>query len=915
MTPLPPVLPLRLAKAATSLAWWLVVLGLAPEPAAAAVNLEAAALLTIRKGFTNGLEALPGWTDSRSSPCTWEGIGCDPDTGQVVEVLGGTLPPDFRFPSSLKYLYLLNNTFTGTIPAWELPEAVTELSLFNNRLSGPYPRDWVLPPGLLFLDLGYNQLTGTLDPAWVFPPTLQTLSLSYNQFRGTIPSNWTLADSLQLLYLHTNPLLTGTIPQDWVLPAALANFALGNCNFSGPLPTRLKLPSGLQALDVSNNSLTGTIPSNWALPESLQLEGTEYLWGPSSAARQTLVLFSNSLTGPIPANLILPSGLLTLKLSLNQLTGSISKDWKLPSTLQTLYLNDNQLTGTLDPAWELPESLFDFQIAYNNLSGLLPAWNLPNLKLADFRYCNFTGPLPAYPVQPTTTVAVMPQSGDGFCGEVPSSPPYYKNKPSLLTFTQRLGNSSLDSCPPDTPPPYTYPPAGSPPPQSPFPLPPTNPSPSPSPSPGNVTSGGGGGSSSTVGIAVGLAVGVVASGLEDDVESSPGQRCSPGKGGFEEAAEELSFSATDPANSGFRACTASTSSEAAQGDPVLAVALKTGVSDGSVAESAALQQGMSRQTLEMLALRMWIIDFDTLELQRQIGEGSFGRVYLATWQHTPVAVKILLNTALDVYSEEAVKQALTLSSPVLENLQKEAALMCSLRHPSIVTFLGVCPVPPCVVTEYCARGSLADVLRTARQSPAAAAKLDWLRRLNMMLDTAKGMLHLHSHSPAIIHRDLKSANLLVDTHWRCKVSDFNLSRILEDRVVLSSAMATNPRWLAPEVLEGQPATLQSDVYSFGVVLWEVLTWDVPFANDNHFQLIKHVAAGGRPPIPARQELPGREGGEAGGLDDYVALMRRCWAQAPEERPSFQYVVGIFKDRLLNMSKAVPKKPAKEEPKA
>ena len=55
--------------------------------------------------------------------------------------------------------------------------------------------------------------------------------------------------------------------------------------------------------------------------------------------------------------------------------------------------------------------------------------------------------------------------------------------------------------------------------------------------------------------------------------------------------------------------------------------------------------------------------------------------------------------------------------------------MCSLRHPSIVTFLGVCPVPPCVVTEYCARGSLADVLRNARQSPAAAVKLDWLRRV------------------------------------------------------------------------------------------------------------------------------------------------------------------------------------------
>ncbi len=58
---------------------------------------------------------------------------------------------------------------------------------------------------------------------------------------------------------------------------------------------------------------------------------------------------------------------------------------------QTLYLSKNQLTGTLDPAWELPESLSDFQVAYNNFTGLLPAWNLPNLKQAALWGCNFTG--------------------------------------------------------------------------------------------------------------------------------------------------------------------------------------------------------------------------------------------------------------------------------------------------------------------------------------------------------------------------------------------------------------------------------------------------------------------------------------------------------------------------------------------
>ncbi|GAB4822575.1 hypothetical protein N2152v2_009621 [Parachlorella kessleri] len=842
MSSLPTLLSPQLAKAAISLACLLVLLGLAPVPAAA-VNLEAAALLTVRKGFTNGAAVLPDWTNA-----------------SVLDVSGnklvGTLPLDFRFPASLEHLYLWNNTFTGTIPVWELPENVTELDISVNHLLGPYPQGWVLPQGLRMLNLDVNRLSGTLDPTWGVPPTLQRLALNENRFRGTIPSNWTLPDSLQQLYLNDNPLLSGTIPQDWVLPTALVELALSNCSFSGPLPTHLKLPTGLQGLGLADNIFTGTIPADWELPDSLQ----------------TLDLSSNSLTGTIPANLTLPSSLLVLSLSDNQLTGSFSEKWKLPSTLQVLSLDNNRLTGTLDPAWGFPLDLQNLTLGANQFRGTIPSsWTLPDslqqlylndnplltgtipqdwvlpaalVELGLFN-CSFSGPLSMHLKLPSGLQGLYLHDNQ-LSGTLD---PAWELPDSLEVIL--LINNNLTGLLPA----WNLP---------------------------NLT--------------VAALWGCNFTGLGDDLESSTGQRRSPGQGGFEAkvAADELSSRATESASSGSQAFTASTATEAAQRDPVLAVALKTEVSNDNAGESAASQQRMSRQSLEMSALRMWTINFKALELQRQIGEGSFGRVYVARWQQTPVAVKILLNTALDVYSEDAVKQALTLSNPVLENLQKEAALMCSLRHPSIVTFLGVCTVPPCIVTEYCERGSLADVLRNARQSPAAAAKLDWLRRLSMMLDTAKGMLHLHSHSPPIIHRDLKSPNLLVDTHWRCKISDFNLSRILEDRVVLSSAMATNPRWLAPEVLEGQPATLQSDVYSFGIVLWEVMTLDVPFANDNHFQLIKHVRAGGRPPVPPQHELPGREGGEAGGLDDYVALMQRCWAQAPEERPSFQDVVSKFK---------------------
>ena len=96
--------------------------------------------------------------------------------------------------------------------------------------------------------------------------------------------------------------------------------------------------------------------------------------------------------------------------------------------------------------------------------------------------------------------------------------------------------------------------------------------------------------------------------------------------------------------------------------------------------------------------------------------------------------------------------------------------MASMRHPNVVMYLGVCLQPPCVVTEYCARGSLNDVFKRARATPALAAQLDWGRRLNMVLDAAKGMMYLHSSEPPVIHRDLKSPNLLVDKHWRLKVA-------------------------------------------------------------------------------------------------------------------------------------------------
>lgn len=133
--------------------------------------------------------------------------------------------------------------------------------------------------------------------------------------------------------------------------------------------------------------------------------------------------------------------------------------------------------------------------------------------------------------------------------------------------------------------------------------------------------------------------------------------------------------------------------------------------------------------------------------------------------------------------------------------------------------------------EYCQQGSLYDILKKARSDLTVARRLTWDMRLRMVKNAANGMLHLHTRSPPIIHRDLKSPNLLLTSEWVVKVADMGLGTLAEEANVgiTTSGSIRNPRWMAPEVINGESATTSSDVYSFGVIMWELLTWEAPFA--------------------------------------------------------------------------------------
>lgn len=297
----------------------------------------------------------------------------------------------------------------------------------------------------------------------------------------------------------------------------------------------------------------------------------------------------------------------------------------------------------------------------------------------------------------------------------------------------------------------------------------------------------------------------------------------------------------------------------------------------------------------------WQIDYDDLTTTRVIGEGAFGKVYLGRWHETDVAIKVLSSlSALGLASGEASSSE---NLEAIKTLEREVALMVSMRHPNVILFMGLCPEPPCVVTEYCSKGSLYDLLKAAKEDPAIARQLHWSRRLGFALDSAKGMLYLHSHKPPIIHRDLKSPNLLVDGHWRGKVTDFNLSRLSETPSVASSLAANNPRWQAPEIIHSRTFSAAGDVYAFGLILWELATWQLPFEQLSQFQIMLAVGEKGfRPEIPA-PDSPALRGGSFPGYDKYVQLMEDCWAQNPAKRPGFDYIISVLRDIAIGVGRA------------
>ncbi|KAI9918484.1 hypothetical protein PsorP6_011868 [Peronosclerospora sorghi] len=263
------------------------------------------------------------------------------------------------------------------------------------------------------------------------------------------------------------------------------------------------------------------------------------------------------------------------------------------------------------------------------------------------------------------------------------------------------------------------------------------------------------------------------------------------------------------------------------------------------------------------------IPYDQLALERRIARGGFGEVYLASFKGQPVAVKTLLPETSEDLEE-------------IQALFTETKVLAQLAHPCIVQFIGIAwesIQSVACVTEYLVGGDLRSLLNHFVATPTHPRGFDH-DKVKIALDIAHGLTYLHALEPCLLHRDLKSRNVLLTSQLNAKLTDFGVSRERSDGM-MTNAVGTS-LWMAPEVMLGHHYDGKADMFSFGVLLSELDTHLMPYANVRNANgrklgeatILKRVAAG-----DLRVEFS-RECHA-----NVLALARACLALDPTDRPT------------------------------
>ncbi|XP_027329711.1 probable LRR receptor-like serine/threonine-protein kinase IRK [Abrus precatorius] len=800
----------------------------------------------------------------------------------------GNVPSTLGSCSALASVDLSLNQFSGSVPpvVWSL-SALRSLDLSGNLLEGEIPKEVEALKNLRSISLARNRFSGTVPDEFGSCLLLRSFDLGENSFSGGIPGGFKELSLCGYLSLRGNA-FSGEIPE-WIGELkALETLDLSNNRFSGQVPYSIGNLQSLKMLNFSANGFTGNLPESMANCTRLlaldvsrnSMSGGLPTWIFKSDLDKVLVSEnrpSGSLKGPLFSLAeVAVQSLQVLDLSHNTFSGEITSAVAGLSSLQVLNLANNSLKGPIPAAIGELKTCSSLDLSYNKLNGSIP-WEIGgavSLKELILEKNFLIGKIPTS-VENCSLLTTLILSKNWLSGPIPAAiaklinlqsvdlsfnnltgnlPKQLANLPNLLTFNLSHNNLQGEL------------PAGG------F----FN-----TISPSSVT-----GNPSLCGSAVNKSCPAV---LPKPIVLNPNTSTDSGPGSL-------------PPNLGHKRIILSISALIAIGAAAvivigvisitvlnLRVRTSTSRSAAALAFSAGDEFSHSPTTdanSGKLVMFSGEPDFSSgahalLNKDCELGRGGFGAVY---------------QTVLRDGRSVAIKK-LTVSSLVKsqEDFEREVKKLGKVRHQNLVELEGYYWTTSLqlLIYEYVSGGSLYKHLHEG----SGGNFLSWNERFNVILGTAKALAHLH-HSN-IIHYNIKSTNVLIDSYGEPKVGDFGLARLLPmlDRYVLSSKIQSALGYMAPEfACKTVKITEKCDVYGFGVLVLEIVTGKRPveYMEDDVVVLCDMVRGAleeGRVEECIDERLQGKFPAE-----EAIPVMKLgliCTSQVPSNRPDMGEVVNIL----------------------
>ncbi|KAL7151661.1 hypothetical protein ABFS83_04G046200 [Erythranthe nasuta] len=779
--------------------------------------------------------------------------------------LSGEIPPELGELSSLETIVLGYNEFEGGIPAeFGNLTNLEYLDLAVGNLGGSIPVELGKLKNLNTLFLYKNNLVGNIPAEIGNMSSLELLDLSDNLLSGEIPPQISNLENLQLLNLMCNH-LSGSVPSDISRLSHLQVLELWNNTFTGSLPSDLGRNMPLQWLDISSNSFSGEIPATLC----------------SKGGLTKLILFDNAFSGQIPASLSTCAPLVRVRMQNNLLNGTIPIGFGKLEKLQRLELANNSLTGQIPNDLSSSTSLSSIDLSRNHLQSSLPSsiLSIPNLQNFLVSGNNLSGEIPDQ-FQDCPSLSVLDLSSNHFTGTIPAG---VASCEKLVTLN--LENNALNG-----------------------PIP------------------------KSIAMMPALSV------LDLSNNSLTGEI--PENFGNSPALETLDVSYNRlagpvPSNGMLRTinpedlvgnaglcggvlppCShnaAYTSEKHGVREKNIIGGWIIGVSslfalvvvvlgarfmykkwrDGSCFEER-FETGNGEWPWRLMAFqRLGFTTKDILnsiEESNVVGMGSTGTVYKAeiTRLNTTVAVKKLWRSTSDL--EIGGSDIFT----------GEVNLLGRLRHRNIVRLLGFLhnDSDAMIIYEFMVNGSLGEALHGEKRA-AENLLVDWVSRYNVALGVAQGLSYLHHDChPPVIHRDVKSNNILLDANLDARLADFGLAKTMVEKNETVSIIAGSYGYIAPEYGYTMKVDEKSDIYSYGVVLMELLTGKRPLdpAFGESVDIVEWIRTKMRKNEPLEEALDPSLGKTKHVQEEMLLVLRfavLCTAKLPKDRPSMRDVLTML----------------------